>query len=275
VVVTDVTSLKHFDVVHCRESQRRSLLNEKTLEQQHHSVPLLASGTLVLATLIASYAFTQSPRGFNVWLTTFFICWVETLFGVLIFWRRAAHHVPSGAASAILLTTTATYAAAGLASILAFLFLRGNTGDQDRIVLGVLWIETVLFLLIMRTLAHHDHTANVHERETVQINDLRSRQGSRIADAIAVLASRSTGDDDARQRIEKIAKRLYAIQTALMHSHAPAITSAADANISTLTDALSASAAHFQSTIPVLETISEIESLSHQIETLLRQNRIL
>jgi hypothetical protein len=256
-------------------SQRRSLLNEKAIEQQDQSIPLLASAALVLATLIASYALTQSPRGFGVWLTTLFICWVEALTGALIFWRRAAEHAPSGATSAILFSTTFTYAAAGIASVLPFLFMRGNTGDFDRTILGVLWIETVIFLFIMRALAHHDRSAKLEECQTTTIHDLRSSQGSRIADAIAVVTSRSNTDDEGQRRTDKIAKRLFAMKTALMHSHAPAITSDADADISTQTDALNAAAARFRSTIPNSEPVSEIELITENLETLLRKNRIL
>lgn len=176
----------------------------------------------ILATALVGYFITSSPRGFMVWVTVGFLCLIEFLVGILsvnILTKARSQYRPSGATLAITYGIVGLFAASGVASIAIYWSVRDASGTKDGAFIAILMGIMVFWFIAAALIYAYDLHAQAITQPVTE-KRIEHRDYARSLNPI-LLAVRSvrTDDNEIRNRLSTLTKRLEMITVALAHSH--------------------------------------------------------
>lgn len=176
----------------------------------------------MLATALIGYFVTSPPRGFMVWVVVGFLCAIEFLAGILsvnILTKARSQYRPSGATLAITYGIVGLFAASALSSIVIYWSIRDANGTKDGAFIAILMGIMVFWFIVAALVYAYDLHSQITARPAIQ-KRAEHREFARSLNPI-LLAVRSvkTDDDERRNRLSIITKKLEMIDVALGHSH--------------------------------------------------------
>jgi len=250
-----------------------------------HMIAVASVMFLVAAsvTIAAAFLLVEKDRGFLFWLTTGFVILVELIaysfaLGLLTSkLRKDQVSTPMIVASWV---TLAIYAFVGTTSIIIYALIRDVDNPADHAFAAVLMIETAVAFLLVLLLRSWDLFFHASQPPIGSRREEHHAKGMTLQPLLGRLRTLNCPDPSQGVRLDKIAKRLDVVQSALIHSHGGGIGSREAGRTQALDPAveteMSAVLVELQDAIKGLEDgdsgeqrVTEIESLVERLQGLL------
>lgn len=177
---------------------------------------------VMLTTGIISFLVTSPPRGFMFWVSTGFLYTVEFLVGILwvnTFARASCEYRPSGAVLAITYSIVGAFAASGLLSIIVYWVFRDANGSKDDVFTAILMGITVFWFAIAFLLYAYDLYTQARERPAMAKRAEHREYARSLKPILAAIRSVKPADDEHRNRLALLAKKIETLDGSLSHSH--------------------------------------------------------
>jgi hypothetical protein len=195
---------------------------------------LVAAGV----TVAAAFLLVEEDRGFLFWITTGFVLFVELLaysfvLGMLTSnLRKDQVSTPMIVASWVVLVI---YGFVGAGSIIIYALIRNADDPGDKAFVAVLMIETGVAFLLVLLLRSWDLFFQAGQPHIGARREEHRAKGMTLQPVLARLRTLTCPDPGRALRLDRVAKRLEVVQSALVHSHGGGVGSR-EAGPSTLLD---------------------------------------